>query len=351
MSEELTEERQATDRSQLPPSLQDKSQEDWERLGGLTNKLIKKNPRIAKAYFSMIAAIRLYNTALAAITDECLQAELGEASEGVAFILKNSVREATGKEFARTTLQSHVQQHVLEFLAMELALEKEQERAEELRDESAAAAARRTERLFVGRKLCCGDDDTISRDRTVLLVGAENAIGRLLAGIQGVCESHGTTVGHLLAYMRQNTDVTRKNNTDQLYFALGVNYWVNSAASRRKFTELLNKLRHRMKRNCVDLLFVDDLSQAQEAGSSLPVALRAHGAERTIRRCADETGMAVIAGLPCDDVNPADRDWDKLEVYTDLRFVSISENRDIVIKNRDGKSWDIYPHITSGEPA
>lgn len=299
----------------------------------------------------MVASVRLYNVALAAINDECLQAKLGEDSTAIAYILANSVRKITSKEFERSNLSQHIQMHVLEFMAMELSLEEQRDNRLLRKDVEKEEAARRQRLVAVSYALVDPNSYLgIDRDRTMLLVGPRLVLQEITGAAMSVANINKQTAVRLLDTMQQNTNVSRKATTNQWRFELGQQHWLNFASSHRKVGELLNRLAHHLRGNRLDLLIVEDLSQAQEASSALPVQLRANNAQRTIRKYADSNGVAVICCLPMEeDPDPSDKAWERLEVYTDLRFVSKDANDNIKIETRGGDSWLGIPEISLGD--
>jgi hypothetical protein len=156
------------------------------------------------------------------------------------------------------------------------------------------------------------------------------------------------TAVRLLEQVKQ-AETSKKANVDQLRFDLGVNHWVNFASSARKVGELLNNLLHKLKNNRLDLFVVEDLSQAKDAASSLPVQLRANAAHKTIRKLADQVGAAMICCLPMDEVDPKDSAWSNLEIYTDLRFVSRNSNNVIEITTPGGAHWLVSSNLNESE--
>lgn len=333
----------------VPPiaaqALEGRSEADVVRLGKKAQKLLEQNPRISKAFFSMIVSVRLYNTAIAAINDECLQAKLGDDSAAIVYILINSVRKITSKEFERGELSQHIQQHVLEFIAMELSLEREREShiAKESSDSQESIRRRRNITLDYALRQAKADESPcdIGRERTVLLVGKRELLQQI-TDVECAAKEYKQTTVRLLDTMKQHTDVSRKGNTNQWYYELGVNRWASFAVTRRRATELLYRMCHRLRGNRLDLLVVDDLSSAGDT-SGQPIHLRAGAAQKIIRQYADEAGAAVLCCLPTYNADPADKIWDKLEVYTDLRFVGTDANDEITIATRGGDSWFAIP--------
>lgn len=333
-----------------PQTLEGRSEDDIKRLGARAQKLLEKNPRVAKAFFSMIASVRLYNVALAAINDECIHNKLGDDSGAIAFILANSVRKVTAKEFERRELAQHIQQHALEFMAMELSLEEKRDDMVLREDLEREVELRKEQLVAVSHALVRPDGYFgIDRSRSIFLVGARDVLREIVEETVGIANINKQTVIRLLSTMKQHTDVSRAANTNQWRFELGQQHWINFADSHRKVGELMNRMAHKLRGNRVDLLVVEDISQATDATSQLPPQLRSNGAQRAIRRYADENGTAVICCLPLEDADPADKAWDRLEVYTELRFVGRDANGNIEIETRDGKSWLGIPEVSLGD--
>jgi hypothetical protein len=317
------------------------SPQQLEKMSQQAQKLATKNPRCSKAYFSMVAAVRLYNTALAAIHDETLAAGLGETSEAISQILIHSVRGITSKEFTRSELAQHLQQHALEFIAMELSLEKEVE-TKQARDASAAETSR-LKKMSVPlgyHHTSANAPAVLARDRTALLVGPHELLGELLRSAVEAVKLQGQAAIYLLRGMKASV-INRDANRNLQVVELGSNHWVNFADSRRRMSETMTKLLHRIRGNRADLLIVGDLGQAHNAAGTLPVEVRANSAHKTIRRFADEAGCGVLACLNIQDADPGDKRWNQLEVYTDLRFVSL-DAENIIIAERGGDSWSAF---------
>lgn len=331
-----------------PDVLSDLDKDEIERLKDRAKKLVEKNSRIAKAFYSMVASLRVYNVALAAINDECLKESLAGYSDAVVEILKNSVRALGMKEFTRHELSQHVSQHVLEFMAMELVLESDRDQKAAKSRQESMDALRRQLPVRVGCALHDEESLSLQRDRTVFLVGDPDVMRQLTDQITQTAVDSGHVTVRLLSTLKKSKQlVTKQENRNLFLVELGSNHWINCANSRRRLIENVGKTLHRTRGNKLDLLLVEDINQAKDASSPIPVHIRAHDAHRNLRQFVNGASSGLICCLPTrDSIDISGKEWEKLEIYADLRFLSTDAEGNVVLTDRDGKSW---PAVRSQE--
>ena len=115
------------------------------------------------------------------------------------------------------------------------------------------------------------------------------------------------------------------------YRLVPVNVWSYKLESLKKISKVLGPPLRSMRKQVIDLLIIDDITMLMRAIVSGTSDVRTAGnALRHIRRWAAAVGCGIVAGLPLaaganvPEVG-TDKDWEQLELYSDLRDVRVEE--------------------------
>jgi hypothetical protein len=289
-------------------------------------KLMDKYQHIMGEALTLVVARQLYNTTLYALGRD-LEALKVKQQDGVLAVIVDSMSEMAMKAFRRDKLVEGLQKFGLPLAMTELHREER-----EMAEADAAAKAvedkgRSSSEIPIGFSLDLGGPTTMSRDRSVILVGPVKLVEGLLLRAshhallkkeEGPSSPRVVTV-HCASRMKVATDKAQ----DRTILTLGASSWTACAENPTAMGHYMTKILRRTYKNRCDLLLVDDLCASQRAPMvGMPTDAHAASAHRAIRRWADEAKSAVLVGLPLKELpeNYNSHGWQQLEVHSEVRI-------------------------------
>jgi hypothetical protein len=298
----------------------------------------KSDQFVLGACITMLCARQIY---MASLVD--LDKRLGELQvkhqDGVRQTLVEAMQNQAQRPFGRMDLVEKLQKHALPWLVATAQSEDAKAAKEVEIQEKQLDEARRERAVPIGFPLVQDlpdDPKDMGRERTILLAGHAGAVKYLirLAGATALKQPESQDVAklrviHLSSYDPPFRNKSKRVNKDKLHLVLSLNQWQHHCKSEKKFAELMLPRCATMRRQGLDLLLVDDITQLMEMSLSTSTPIRtAQSAHRYLRKWADRAGCAVICGLPlnanksCPEI---DDTWGDIEVFTTLRRVMVED--------------------------
>jgi hypothetical protein len=299
--------------------------------------LLKKHPVLTGACLTMQTARQLYNLATYALHQHLERLHV-RPEEGVEACLIDSMAHAGMQAFSRDKVLKGLKDYALPFAMAEYQQELAELAEEERNEQEHASRARKQQPVPISFPLDLGGATTIVRDRPVILGGSPALVSHLLdkavnaALLKLDLGEHDPRIVVLRLANRasQSPGVQLDASKDKVYVTISINQWIHCASNLSALEKFLGKWVRRCYRGRVDLLVVDDLTQAQKPViHGQPAERIVAEAQRCIRRWAEKQHCAFLGGFPYDE-EPDYRGegWKQLEVYTDLRVASTRQTPD-----------------------
>lgn len=338
----------------VPDELQefeDLSKEDFEELRQKALKLIKKDEHVNGAFATLVAARRLYMLAVQSLNRRADEIQMEAKVE--AFVTGAARTHAGSEEFTREEVRDGIQMGVLPWLLAEIQEQTGREAGIVAKELAAEDEHRRTLPIplpFRPHKNWEQWEDekaTMGRDRALTITGHPGAVSYTLDQIvnhaaqqkESPSKPKPTTV-RLAAKMINHNVVGIK---DKQTFEIGENRWLECGKSKRVITETVQPFYSALLRMRIDMLVVDNLAIAANGGyhdlAEREAWFRAGSVQRNFRKWADESGAALVLGVPfeaADETTPIvdqfqgidinHSKWTQLLTYTDLIQVLVVED-------------------------
>lgn len=315
----------------VPPEMipAQRSEEEMQKISEASQKLAEKDNPVQSCCVTLIFARQLYYSALQSLRERMTELK-HDPSDGVEAHLVSSMAEAAKKPFQRQMLVNKLQSHTLPWLAATIATEAEESRQKEHREEMSIDEQRRVSDIDLGFRWGASDDPektTVSRDRPLILAGNPRAVDFLLGRLVPITDA----LTKVLRLCNENIIPNLRKSKSLRYREVSLNIWYCKLASFKQTAKVLGLHLRTMHKQAIDLLIIDDITMLMKPIVKGTADVRTAGnALRHVRKWAEEVGCGIVAGLPLAKGMEipqvgADRDWEQLELYSDLREIQIEE--------------------------
>lgn len=276
-----------------------KSKEELAALGQKVNKVTSEDTQLQQAALVLRDSRRLYTLGRAAISRRL--DELGyKPDSDIEPVLVEAMNHAAMQEFTRGEVAEAMQHLILPFLAFELAAEQAREEIVEKEVQTKEEEEHRQTRVPIGTTLYgSAPDSQLARGEVTIIVSRRDDVK---AKLDEVAKFVPTLTGRRVACIRfvdTLKEHTVINRFEKEVLDVGVNRWLQCATTFNNLSSFLKGWMRQTYKSRLDLLLIDDISQAvREPVVGYPVERMAAAANKNLRRWAKENGCAVLAGLP-----------------------------------------------------
>jgi hypothetical protein len=322
----------------------DLTEEDIAKIKATALKLLQTDTGVHNACVNLVFARRLYNVALQSLNRR--MDELGK-EQAIELFLTESMKHQSGQEFTREELLDQFTRSTLPWLTAEIKEEKDRERALAVQDAAKEEMWRREQivpipfepdREWPTRSI--HGLPGVGRKRTMTLAGHPGAVRCVLDLVMTFMLRLKEDTKFQRPSLVRFTDEMINHNVlyekgSQIFHKIGVNRWLHSARTVRVMHETVQPFLKTLVRGRIDVCLVDDAAQLREPLGDMPPWYLAGNIQRNAHKWAEESGAALILGLPFE----VDRDitqhwegitlnehWTQLEVYTDLVQLVVTED-------------------------
>ena len=316
----------------------------WSALSGTAQELVVSDKGIRQLVGAMVASRQLYAMALHDL-DYRLDSGRGsykdiaeEDKSAIKEIFVSSAASQAANPFEESALLSGVRDTVIPWMEEVSAAHTAAEDLLLVQEHEAAEKERRSKDVSLGLGLEPEEEDSLDRERSLVLVGWGPALSYLSSRII----EHSLSLAENFNQIIHLTKAATKS-TDHRLLEIGGTAWENCARSNASWNKMfvaqyLDKLSAPL-----DLFVVSDLSVTNEGHSFQSAASLASEAQKRLRKWATSMGCAMVGCIPVATQKAVDLntpDWEKLRMFTRLRSVTVNTrddgNYDILV-GRTGK--------------
>lgn len=320
------------------------TEEDVARIKATALKLIQNDVGVHNACVNLTFARRLYNVALQALNRRMDELE---KEQGVELFLIESMKHQSAQEFTREELLDQLSRSTLPWLTAEIAEEKARERALAAQDAAKEEIWRREQIVPIPfepdkewNTRSVHGLPGIGRKRTMTIAGHPGAVRCVLdlvmtfmLRLKEDTKFQRPSLVRLADEMISHNVLYEKGS--QIFHKIGVNRWLHAGRTTRIMHETIRPWLKTLVRGRVDVCLVDDAAQLREPLGDMPPWYLAGNIQRNVHKWAEESGAALILGLPFEtdrdvtqhwDGITLDQYWTQLEVYTDLVQLVVTED-------------------------
>ena len=242
--------------------------------------------------------------------------------------LVQSAMHAAAKPFDTHDLMTGLVETVLPWIGSVVDLRAAEDVREADEEARAAEKARRERPVAIGMRVDMEDgDETVRRDRSLVLVGWANAVRFVLDQVQTAA---------LVARDKDRTQVVRLQYgkpaaaEDKYLLRLSESAWAGAANARNRMAVFAGEFVQDGLAAPPDLMVVDDLPATRTADyAGRPPGATAGDAHKVLRWWCDGLGAALVAGVPLRGKDHPDLrapEYEQLRTFADLRTVRVHEN-------------------------
>ena len=322
----------------------DLTEEDVARIKATALKVLQSDIGVHNACVNLVFARRLYNVAL-----QALNRRMDELSkeQAVELFLIESMKHSSSAEFTREELLDQFTRSTLPWLTSEIKEEKDRERALEVQDAAKEEIWRREQIVPIPFE---PDKDWntrsvhglpgIGRKRTMTIAGHPGAVRCVLDLVMTFMLRLKEDTRFQRPSLIRLTDEMIAHNVlhekgSQIFHKIGVNRWLHAGRTTGTMRETVKPWLNTLVRGRVDVCLVDDAAQLREPLGAMPPWYLAGNIQRNVHKWAEESGAALILGLPFEVERDITRHWDgvmldhqwtQLEIYTDLIQLVVIED-------------------------
>ena len=331
----------------------------WKALSDLAQELVVSDQGLRQLVGSMVASRQLYAMAIHDLDFrlESNKAPYDKISEEDRSPLKDifisSAATQASHPFEENDLLSGFHSTVIPWMKEVSSLHTAEESRLLKKEYEASEAARRAENVSLGLGLTPDDEDELDRERSLVLVGWAPALSYLV----------GRVIDHSLSKALDFNQIvhlakTSRKNPDHRLLEIGGKAWKNCAKSNSSWGKIFAEKYLDKVSGPVDLFVVSDLSATVAGNTFQGIASICSSSQYRLRKWATNMGAAMIGCIPFPDQKVVELntpDWEKLRMFTRLRFVSVETrtngNYDILVgrtaKVKNVPKGDIEAYIQS----
>lgn len=321
------------------------SEEEVAKVKETALKLLKSDTGVHNACVNLVFARRLYNVALQSL-NRCM--DRLQKEQAIELFLSEAMKHQSGQEFTREELLDQLSRSTLPWLASEIKEEKDRERELAAGEAAAEEIWRRDQIIPIAFEPEPNWDTRsihglpgIGRKKTMTLAGHPGAVRCVLDLLMTFAlrlkENQKFQRPSVLRLADEMIEHNVLHERGSLVFRkVGVNRWLHAGRTVKIMHDTISPFLPSLLRNRIDLCLVDDLSQLREPiAEGLEPWIVAGGVQRTVHKWAQESGCALICGVPFTtdrdvtqhwDGITLDNKWTQLEVYTDLIQLVVTED-------------------------
>ena len=325
-----------------------KQNNKWADLSDTAQELVVSDKGIRQLVGAMVASRQLYAMALHDL-DYRLDSSIGnykdiveEDKSPLKEIFVSSAASQAANPFEESDLLSGVKNTVIPWMEEVSAAHTAAEDRLLVQEHEAAEKERRSKKVSLGLGLEPEEEDSLDRERSLVLGGWGPALDYLSSRI----------IGHSLSAVMDFNQVihltmSATKSPDHRLLEIGGKAWENCARSNASWNKLfvseyLDKLSAPL-----DLFVISDLSLTNKGHSFQSAASLSAEAQKRLRKWSNSMGCAMVGCIPLlsqetPDLNTPD--WEKLRMFTRLRAVTVNTrddgNYDILV-GRTGKLENI----------
>lgn len=309
----------------------------WADLTDMAQELVVSDKGIRQIVGAMVASRQLYAMALHDL-DYRLESGRGkyesiaeEDKSPIKEIFVSSAATQASHPFEEFDLLSGFRDTVIPWMEEVSATHTEAESLLVAQEHEAAEQVRRAKNVSLGLGLRPEEEDSLDRERSLVLVGWGPALEYLSSRIIEHSLSTELDFNQIIHLTK-----TATKSEDHRLLEIGGKAWENCAKSNASWNKMfvsqyLDKLSAPL-----DLFVVSDLSVTNDGHSFQSAASLSAEAQKRLRKWATGMGCAMVGCIPVPTKKPVDLntpDWEKLRMFTRLRSVTVD--------TRDDGNYDI----------
>lgn len=293
------------------------------------------NPHVLETVASMVGLRRAYTVAYRELTEaiEAGQLTLDGQKQGeeippefADFCVQYAMWLAS-KPFNEHDMMEGITGTILPWIATVVDKHTEADQAEAVAERAELNERRRKTNLPVGLKHSpAQEDDTLGRDRALVLVGWKNAVQWLMDEMLGKVL---LDKEYAFQVVRMLTKAPRPGDQSARLVRLAPSAWGGCANSDRDIDKMVALFIDPTVGGPVDLVAVDDLSAAHTAGFvGRNRFAQAGDAHRRLKKWCDKMGAGLVAAVPLDAPELPDMagpEFEQLKTFAYLRPVSVRD--------------------------
>ena len=298
----------------------------WKALSDLAQELVVSDQGLRQLVGSMVASRQLYAMAIHDLdlrfeSDKDLYSKVAEEDRApLKEIFISSAATQASHPFEENDLLAGFHNTVIPWMKEVSSLHTEEESRLLKEEYEESEKVRRSENVSLGLGLIPEDEDELDRERSLVLVGWAPALAYLV----------GKVIDHSLSKALDFNQVvhlakTSRKSPDHRLLEIGGKAWENCAKSNSSWGKIFTEKYLDKVSGPVDLFIVSDLSATATGSTFQSVASICSSSQYRLRKWATSMGAAMIGCIPFPDQKLVDLntpDWEKLRMFSRLRFVS-----------------------------
>jgi hypothetical protein len=304
----------------------------WKALSDLAQELVVSDQGLRQLVGSMVASRQLYAMAIHDLdlrfeSDKLPYSKVAEEDRvPLKEIFVSSAATQASHPFEENDLLAGFHNTVIPWMKDVSSLHTAEE-ARLLKEEYAEAEkVRRAENVSLGLGLLPDDEDELDRERSLVLVGWAPALAYLVGKVIDHSLSKALDFNQVIHLAKMSS-----KNPDHRLLEIGGKAWENCAKSNSSWGKIFTEKYLDKVSGPVDLFIVSDLSATATGSTFQGVASICSSAQYRLRKWATSMGSAMIGCIPFPDQQAVELntpDWEKLRMFSRLRFVSVETRTD-----------------------